>query len=1379
MKKFISACKRLFLLTLLSASAVSSYATYVISVYKDNWSEKYEFTHLSGDLYICENIVIPDYTGDPSDYRYWIGNNEFENGKSANFNLGSSNSSAGTDYLSSCSTGMFSVKIYNDSGDKNYYPHDMTCVRPDCIVQAKGDAIPANTVIFFDNSNGAINTGSIYISVPRESKNGNSTTLNQGGYVPKNDKWYPMTNIGDGIWRAVITTASSYGRVSFWGKDLSTYDDVYESVVAFQIPYTSGKNCFAAEIPSSEVCYNADRKTSYYVSGIWTTRSELTLMASTYSMKESDTKSIDLVANAVAISGSEYTFEYRSVDSNTWNTLAIQSGTTYTLSESSLPGQTTYYRVKYGDYTSKEICISVVVECNAASTKNLLKFDYGRFSSLTGANSRAESTDMSSAYKFKPWPGKVNDGNYAIVPTPYYGGCGGPGSGCNALDDVTKCIGCNDWFRRLGDHSDPKLESDTYGGMLFINFDQNKSQIAYEHILTESEKANFVKGSTLTFSAWFASATAKNPSGGTNIPINMKLSIQYKATGSTSWETRASMAINVKYEDEWKEGITSLYIDDVDGDYRVIIENNAASGVGNDVLIDDISLDLCIPDFLIEFYDEKSSTSYTEYNYEDINTSELIRIPKKDYGFGNDNCVMLVSVDESKNVGEAGHFKYVASMDLDKSGDNYVVNQTAVELMNTLSVFPDYTGKLQAIITESATCTDAAKRSKFISNLEGGSILPFPKGDASTLSSTNMLTFNIECINVINASLTSTGAVCEADGKKENDLPSINVEFEKISNIIDYSLIEDPKTQGEKTLISHKSLDNTQVEAKAFTIDLNELPDIVRTPGNHTFVVILKEYKDSATPSNKICEKSASALTLEVKPMPSYKIDMWPDEVDYCSDYTITVNGENSTSYTWYVNKSNDATTSNWEVIKGADAATYELPADIEDGWQYKVELSNDYCTTITTTPVKVSHINPDAPTTKNYEECAVKKSDSQIVPLSDLVTSPYTQLTWYRDDKTTVVSPAQFDTSVSTDAPVTYYVTDTKDKRCESAPSAVTIFVRPRPADPIAVTPHYNECLDPSVTQLDLFTLISNVEPAITYNFYDATGNSLTSSYVDISTPISTDYSVVAEENGCFSDKVNLTVKVKDYATASDITVDNQEVCKGATATFNASTTTVLPSPLFTWYSDAELTDKIGTGATLNLNVEGDKTIYVTVQNDNYCENVAGDGAEASLTVKMPISSVAINPEEESIVIGNETSKSLVVDPADAEYRVTWSANGKEISAEAFPARPYVTQNYEAILVDACNNTYKATAITNVEWPTVFMPYDQSSTNRDFVVDIEDGGIELLIFDRTGNTMAHTYNGWDGTVNDGNMAMPGVYFYKAILPDGSIKLGTVEIRKK
>lgn len=1359
MKSVFTSVKRILLTVGMLACAVSAYSDFVITVYKEGgWSGQFNFHQASGSEFVCDNIVIDNYTGRTSDYKFWIGNGRWDD-KSENVSL--------SNYLPSCDSGVFSAKIYNDSWDKNYYPHDFTCQSNDCAVQTKGSSIPANTVIFFDNSNNTIPGGSIYLSVPTESGNGNATTLNQGSYVPNRDNWYTMTDMGNGVWRTIITEASSYGRMSFWSKDMSTYNDVHEATAAFQIPYQSDKNIFKS---NTTECYNDNRKTSYATMGAWDTRSGLDLTASAYSFKEGDTTPITLTALAIGIPTSTYKFEYKPFDSDQWQTLASQSASTYTLSGAGLPSKTTYYRVRCGSYTSEEIRITVIMQCKAESSKNLIKYDFGTFSVLKGTGSRARATGMASDYVFKDWSGKVNDGYYAVVPTPYYCGCGGAGSGCSESDYVTDCEGCNMWFRDLGDHSNPSHSSAPYGGMLFINFDQNKSKIAYEHELTAEEKGHFVKGSTLTFSAWFASATTKNPSGGTNIPINMKLSIQYRSSSTGPWTEMASIATQVSYEEEWEQGVTSIDVEETSGDYRVIIENNAASGVGNDVLIDDISLDLCIPDFNVEFFD-RTGTTYTSYAYTDVDHVENIRIPKKDYGFGNDNNVLLVAVDESKSIGQAGRYKYLGPMALNTEGTYYTTSRSANQLMNELNVMPDYTGKLQAIITDPGVDINT-----FVRDLENGTVKPFPVGDTSVLASTNMLTYTINCQPAITAQLSSTDPICEFSGKIEGtEMPHINVTFGHISDWADFSLTLDGSTM----LISHEEIDPVDVTAGRFSIYLDYFEEVIRTPGTHTFMVSVYEYKAEARSLQElICEKSIQTNTLVVKDKPSYNESAWLTQVDYCTQKYLEVSATYTTTYTWYVDKGETPTQENWELIPNATGARYNLPVDLKDGWRYKVELGNEYCTTVTSTPVTVSRVASDAPKTEDYIEC-VLKTGGTVKPLADLVKSQYTLLKWYKEDKTTVVTDPTFNTGVSTKSPVFYYVTDTRASGCESEPSQVIVHVKPSAAKPVVVEGGYNECLDEDKTELDLHTLITNPSPVMEYQFYDGSGQLMRGSSADISVSGTAKYSVAAVSEGCLSEKSPMTVTVKNNAVAADINVSGVTACKGTASQLSASTTTVVPSPVFNWYADEDLSQKIATGAVYKFTASEDKTVYVTVQNADYCENMPGNGAEAEITVMTPVSSMKLTPEKEAIRLGDQTSKTLELQPADVQFKsVVWTANDQEFDPESFPATPYQTQNYKVVLVDECNTRHEATAVTEVEWPTVFMPYNPEGTNFDFVTGV-DGGIELLVFDRSGNMVAHTYDGWDGTVKEGKFAMPDVYYYKAILPDGSTKLGTVEILKK
>ena len=1176
-----------------------------------------------------------------------------------------------------------------------------------CDVQAKGAAIPANTIIFFDNSNNTIPGGSIYLSVP------------------------------NGVWRTIITEASSYGRMSFWSKDMSGYGDVWQATVAFQIPYQSGKNIFKS---NTTECYNDNRQTSYATKGAWDTRSGLDLTASAYSFKEGDTTPITLTALAIGIPASTYIFEYKTFDSDQWQTLASQSASTYTLSGAGLPSKTTYYRVRCGSYTSK--------------------YDFGTFNVLTGTGSRRSASGMAPDYTFRDYPSLVDDGDYAVVPTPYYCGCGaGSFDGCDHCHDVEHDCNGNYWFRDLGDHSDPSHSKSPFGGMLFINFDQHKSKIAYEHDLTAEEKGLFVKGSTLSFSAWFASAT-KDAAG---IPIDMKLSIQYKPAGSTVWQDNASIATQVSYDEKWEQGITSIDIDDVNGDYRVIIENNAASGVGNDVLIDDISLDLCIPDFNVEFYTNSGDT-YTSYSYKNIEHVENIRIPKKDYGFGNSNTVLLVAVDESKSIGQAGRYKYLGEMSLNSAGTYYTTTRSATQLMNELNVTPDYNGKLQVIITEPGTNIPT-----FVRGLENGTIKPFPVGDTSVLASTNMLSYNINCQPAISAHMSSTEPVCELSGKKDGtEMPSIDVTFGHISNFVEFSLVFD----GTTTLVSHEELDSDKAAAGKFSVYLDNFEQTVRVPGTHTFVVQVYEYMlDSHGEPKLICNKSTQAVTLVVKDKPAYNMNAWPTVVDYCLQKYLEVNALHTTSYTWYVDKGENPTVENWELIPNATSARYNMPVDLKDGWRYKVELGNEYCSVVTSSPVTVNRVASDAPETEDYIEC-VLKTGGTVKPLADLVKSQYTLLKWYKEDKTTVVTDPTFNTGVSTESPVFYYVTDTRASGCESEPSQVIVHVKPSAAKPVVVEGGYNECLDenkrelelntlfdydpeleyhyysatgalnssvvdistpgtntyeveavldgcssdkaqipvtviavsdtpeiveggynecavdgtkaladlvtsdktelhwydatgaevvPAVfststpvdgkeyfvtntergkcvskqamatvtvrvnsvkpitknykecldedkPELDLNTLITNPSPVMQYQFYDGSGQLMRGSSADISVPGTANYSVVAVSEGCLSEKSPMTVTVKNNAVAADINVNGVTACKGTSAQLSATTTTVQPSPVFNWYADADLANKIATGAVYSFTASEDNTVYVTVQNADYCENLHMD---------------------------------------------------------------------------------------------------------------------------------------------------------------------------
>ena len=76
------------------------------------------------------------------------------------------------------------------------------------------------------------------------------------------------------------------------------------------------------------------------------------------------------------------------------------------------------------------------------------------------------------------------------------------------------------------------------------------------------------------------------------------------------------------------------------------------------------------------------------------------------------------------------------------------------------------------------------------------------------------------------------------------------------------------------------------------------------------------------------------------------------------------------------------------------------------------------------------------------------------------------------------------------------------------------------------------------------------------------------------------------------------------------------------------------------------------------------------------------------------------------------------------------------------------------------------------MEIPTAFTPHFGDGLNDWFMP-----GYEVYIYDRYGNLICHSTNGWDGTYR-GEVATAGVYVYTLFMKDGKKRTGTIEIVK-
>src|SRR5690606_2469670 len=82
---------------------------------------------------------------------------------------------------------------------------------------------------------------------------------------------------------------------------------------------------------------------------------------------------------------------------------------------------------------------------------------------------------------------------------------------------------------------------------------------------------------------------------------------------------------------------------------------------------------------------------------------------------------------------------------------------------------------------------------------------------------------------------------------------------------------------------------------------------------------------------------------------------------------------------------------------------------------------------------------------------------------------------------------------------------------------------------------------------------------------------------------------------------------------------------CEGTKAVLTASSTTVT-APVFTWYTDADLTNAVFTGPKFEPVVNGTVTYYVTVRGTNKCESVKAGAKVITLKVNPPALSTDID---------------------------------------------------------------------------------------------------------------------------------------------------------
>ncbi|WP_084288961.1 Ig-like domain-containing protein [Pedobacter nyackensis] len=274
---------------------------------------------------------------------------------------------------------------------------------------------------------------------------------------------------------------------------------------------------------------------------------------------------------------------------------------------------------------------------------------------------------------------------------------------------------------------------------------------------------------------------------------------------------------------------------------------------------------------------------------------------------------------------------------------------------------------------------------------------------------------------------------------------------------------------------------------------------------------------------------------------------------------------------------------------------------------------------------------------------------------------------TWYRNAALTdLLFTGPIYSQVVT-ATTTFFVTVRGANKCENVSAdarAVTVTINPpATAADITVSGANKPFCEGNIAQL-LATTTTVDNPVFTW-YSDATLMNVVfrgQSFTPTITASTNYYVTVRGDNRCENlsngGKI-VAITVNLPASASDITVTgfNKPFCVGATANLKASSITVI-NPVFTWYSNAALTNAVFTGENYSPVINGPTAYYVTVRGDNRCESPAAAAQVVAITINNPATDADINVAGAALPICEGETVTLTATSAVVNPIFTWYSN-------------------------------------------------------------------------------------------------------------------------
>ena len=182
---------------------------------------------------------------------------------------------------------------------------------------------------------------------------------------------------------------------------------------------------------------------------------------------------------------------------------------------------------------------------------------------------------------------------------------------------------------------------------------------------------------------------------------------------------------------------------------------------------------------------------------------------------------------------------------------------------------------------------------------------------------------------------------------------------------------------------------------------------------------------------------------------------------------------------------------------------------------------------------------------------------------------------------------------------------------------------------------------------------------------------------------------------------------------------------------------------------------------------------VVVSIDKDTKFQLV-GDEISSEPTEAITYWSIELSIDKESIILGDDVTVTVDSKYIDASETILWYKNDQALDydGDVYTEKPYGPATYQVTQGGCPSNVVN---VVEVVWPTIFTPMAVDGFNDDFIIGMEPR-VALQVFDRYGNLVVETTDGWDGKDKNGKYALPGVYYYIATLPNGEVVKGNVEL---